>query len=81
LFDIAEDGRAQVVARYHDTGQVLDGFVLDSDLEKLSGRPFVVIQPAGRGRVIYYACDPTFRGYWYGLNILFLNTLIFGPLM
>ncbi len=60
---------------------LLDGFMASSDKEKLAGRPFVVIQPVGRGRVIFFACDPTFRGYWYGLNLLFLNSLILGPLL
>lgn len=83
LLAVAEDGRAQVIARYGSDGRslLLDGFMAASDKEKLAGRPFVVIQPVGEGRVIYFACDPTFRGYWYGLNLLFLNTLILGPLL
>ena len=39
----------------------------------------VVVQAVGQGRVIYFADDLTFRGNWYGLNLLFLNSLIFGP--
>ncbi len=83
LLKIAEEGRARAVARYEsDEGTLLlDGFMASSDKEKLAGRPFVVIQPVGRGRVIFFACDPTFRGYWYGLNLLFLNSLILGPLL
>ncbi len=81
LLDVAEEGAAWVVARYSDDPErlVLDGFMLNSDRERLAGRPFVVVQPVGQGHVIYFAGDPTFRGYWYGLNILFLNCLIFGP--
>ena len=81
LLSVDEEGRAEVVARYEDDPErlMLDGFMLDADREKLAGRPFVVVSPVGRGRVIYFACDPTFRGYWYGLNLLFLNSLIFGP--
>ena len=71
------------MARYVDSPEhlLLDGFMLGSDKEKIAGRPFLVIQPAGRGRVIYFADDITFRGYWYGLNLLFLNSLIFGPIL
>jgi hypothetical protein len=29
---------------------------------------------------VYVADDPTYRGQWYGLNLLFLNLLLFGPL-
>jgi hypothetical protein len=81
LLSVSEGGSAEVVARYTDDPDrlLLDGFMLESDKQKIAGRPFVVIQPAGQGRVIYFADDITFRGYWYGLNLLFLNSLIFGP--
>ena len=81
LLGTEEEGETETVASFvADTDRLLlDGFMLDSDKEKLAGRPFVLVQPAGRGRVVYFACDPTFRGYWYGLNLLFLNTLLLGP--
>ena len=83
LLNAAEDGSAEVVARFSDNTErlMLDGFMLDSDRDRLAGRPFAVVQAVGRGRVIYFASDPTFRGHWYGLNLLFLNSLIFGPAM
>lgn len=83
LFDLVEDGGAEVVARYGNDPAtlVLDGFMLDEDRPILAGRPFVVVQSAGRGRVIYFAEDPTFRGYWYGLNLLFVNALLFGSFL
>lgn len=59
----------------------LDGFMLDEDRQKLAARPYVVVQPGGRGRVIYFAGDITFRGHWYGLNTLFLNALMLGPVL
>ncbi len=81
LLSVSQSGSAKVVARYagDPLRVLLDGFMLESDKQKIAGRPFVVIQPAARGRVIYFADDITFRGYWYGLNLLFLNSLIFGP--
>jgi ribosomal protein S18 acetylase RimI-like enzyme len=83
IFTVSEEGRARAVARYvsDERALLMDGYMVASDKEKLAGRPFVVIQPVGRGRVIYFACDPTFRGYWYGLNLLFMNSLILGPLL
>lgn len=81
LLTVEGEGNAQILAKYTDDRNrlVLDGFMLESDKEKIAGRPFAILQPAGRGRVIYFADDITFRGYWYGLNLLFLNSLIFGP--
>ena len=83
LLQMVDGGSAKVVARYADSTErlLLDGFMLESDKEKIAGRPFIIVQPAGRGRVIYFADDITFRGYWYGLNLLFLNSLIFGPIL
>jgi hypothetical protein len=80
LLQVREGGRAQVLARYSaDAARlVLDGWSIN--LEKALGRPFVVVQRVGRqGKVIYFADSTTFRGNWYGLNLLFLNSLIFGP--
>jgi hypothetical protein len=82
LLRVREGGRAEVVARYAEAARLLlDGYMLDSDKEKLAGRPLVVVQRAGRGRVIYFAEETTFRGYWYGLNLLFLNSLLLGPVL
>lgn len=83
IFDVDESQGAEVIAHYtEDPGKmVLDGFMLDDDKTALAGRAFVVVQTAGQGRVIYFADEPTFRGYWYGLNVLFLNSLILGPVL
>lgn len=83
LLTAREGDGARVVARYaEDGGRLLvDGFMLDGDRPKLAGSPFAVVQSVGRGRVVYLADDVTFRGQWYGLNGLFLNALLFGPLL
>jgi hypothetical protein len=71
----------EVLARYGaDPGDlVLDGFVTGADREEIAGRPFLITRRAGQGRVVYLADDLTYRGQWYGLNLLFLNLLLFGP--
>jgi hypothetical protein len=81
LLTVKDGGRAAVLARYGPTASrlVLDGFVERPDQAKMAGRPFVVVEPVGRGKVIYFADDPTWRGYWYALNLLFLNALILAP--
>jgi hypothetical protein len=81
LLSARDGGRAQVVARYAAADRVLlDGYMLDSDKEKLGGRPLVIVERVGRGKVIFFAAETTFRGYWYDLNLLFLNSLLLGPL-
>lgn len=83
MLEVKEGSDAKIMACYSKDADrlLLDGYMLESDKEMLAGYPFVIIQPVGRGKVIYFASDPTFRGYWYELNILFLNSIIFGPLL
>jgi len=81
LLSVPDTSSAEVVARYGDDPDalVLDGFMMDRDRPILTGRPFVTTYRIGRGRVVLFAEDPTFRGQWYGMNTLFLNALILGP--
>lgn len=57
---------------------LLDGFMLDEDKDKLAGAPYMLRTKVGKGHVVYFASDPTFRGYWYSLHKLFLNAILLG---
>lgn len=83
LYEVDEDSNAEIIARYSDnTGNLLlDGFMVDSDKEKIAGKPYVVQHPLGRGNVIYLTEPVNYRGYWYGTNLIFLNSLLFGPIL
>lgn len=83
LYDIKKDSDAQVVARYTEdkNSLLLDGFMVDTDKDKIAGSPYVVNHPVGRGNVIYLAEPVNYRGYWYGTNLIFLNSLLFGPVL
>jgi hypothetical protein len=83
LLEADPGGGTEILARYgaNATTLVLDGFVTEADRERIAGRPFLAIRRVGQGRVIYLADDPTYRGQWYGLNLLFLNLLLFGPML
>ncbi len=59
---------------------LLDGFMLEEDKQKLAGAPYLLTTKIGKGRVIYFASSPTFRGYWYSIHRLFLNSLLLGNL-
>jgi hypothetical protein len=83
LLSVADVYGGEVVARYSPDADriLLDGYMAEGDRTVLAGRPFVIVQPVGRGRVVYFAEDPTFRGAWYGMNLLFLNALMLGPVL
>ena len=81
LYDVDEESDAQVVAHYSEDPEnlLLGGFMVEEDKSKIAGRPYVVDHPVGQGRVIYLTEPINYRGYWYGTNLIFLNSLIFGP--
>jgi len=55
------------------------GHVWDESVEKLPGSVFVWEQRVGSGRVVAFPEDINFRGYWRGVDRLFLNAVILGP--
>ncbi|MBI4469301.1 MAG: hypothetical protein HY650_08280 [Acidobacteria bacterium] len=57
----------------------VSGFIWDHMRERLAGKLYLSDESSGEGRVILFADDPNFRGFWDSLNRLFLNALLFGP--
>ncbi|MBA4156641.1 MAG: hypothetical protein H0X65_04105 [Gemmatimonadetes bacterium] len=57
----------------------LSGHLWPESRERLPGAVPVYEERVGRGRVIAFAEDPNFRGYWRGTDRLFLNAVIIGP--
>jgi hypothetical protein len=48
-------------------------------ITRMSGTPYVIAEPAGKGWAITFLDDPNFRGFWLGTSILFGNAAILGP--
>ena len=57
----------------------ISGHLWDENLERLPGTVFLYEERIGSGRIIAFAEDVNFRGYWRGANRLFLNAVILGP--
>jgi len=49
--------------------------------EILSDKLYLADVPVGKGHVILFANDPTFRAFWRGLDRLFLSCILFAPAM
>jgi len=81
LYSVDEESDAKVLARYSTNTEnlLLDGFMVEDDKSRIAGRPYVVHHPVGSGSVIYLTEPVNYRGYWYGTNLIFLNSLLFGP--
>ncbi len=70
----------KVVARFTaKTNRLrMAGHIWPDVAERMAGGVFLYEQKHGRGRVILFAEDPNFRGYWRGADRLFLNAVLFG---
>lgn len=55
----------------------VSGYISKENEEKLGKKAYLVEVPLGRGHVVLYADDPTFRLFWKGLTRLFLNGIFF----
>jgi hypothetical protein len=65
--------------RYADGDFRIAGHLWTESEERLPGGVFLYEERVGQGRVIAFAEDPNFRGYWRGADRLFLNAVVFGP--
>lgn len=67
------------VMRYAAADQLLaSGYLWAENVEQLAYKPFLMWQPRGRGMVISFAQEPTYRAYMDGLNIVLMNAIFGG---
>lgn len=59
---------------------LLSGFASQQNQQQLAGKAMLVAERKGKGSVILFTDDPNFRGYFYGTEKLFLNSLFFSKL-
>jgi hypothetical protein len=59
----------------------LSGFISDKNLDSLKDAPVVSVQNIGRGKIISYYENMTFRGIWLGTNKLLANGVFFGNII
>lgn len=62
-----------------DGNSKISGHAWQENLERTPGSVFAYEEKIGSGRVIAFAEDINFRGYWRGADRLFLNAVILGP--
>lgn len=58
---------------------LLSGFTWESARKQLGNKAFLMHQQHGGGQVIAFAEDPNYRAFIDGLNLLFMNAVLFGP--
>lgn len=60
-------------------GLRVSGLLWPEARERLADAAYCTREGLGRGQVILFAADPTFRGFFRGSERLFLNAVILGP--
>ncbi len=58
---------------------LLSGFLWEDSRRQLGDKAFLMHQPTGRGHVVAFAEDPTFRAFLKGQHLLLVNAVFFGP--
>jgi len=54
------------------------GYLWAENKQQLAHKPYLMWQPRGRGMVISFAQEPTYRAYLDGLNITLMNAIFGG---
>ncbi len=65
------------VAVYDEKTPLLSGFASADNIRKIAGTPMLLADGIGRGRLILFADEPTFRATFRGTERLFVNSLFF----
>jgi len=60
---------------------ILSGYISKPNYEKLKNSSMVGVSVMGRGRVIGFTENLSFRAFWLGPNKLFTNAIFFGPII
>ncbi len=59
---------------------ILSGFGFPGNTERLlTGAVWATVESAGQGKVVLFADDPLFRGFWRGTAGLFNNAILMAP--
>ncbi len=65
------------IARYLPSSYI-SGYVSKQNIAKISNSASIIASPSGRGVIILFAEDPTYRHYWHGTDRLLINSIFFG---
>jgi len=55
------------------------GYLWEENRKQLAYKPLIVVQREGRGLVIGFTADPSFRAYLDGMSLLFASAVFRGP--
>ena len=65
----------------YSSDSLWSGYVPAEKLPLINDSAAIVVSAMGQGMIVSFTDDPNFRGFWYGTNKLFLNSLFFGRII
>ncbi len=57
------------------------GYISDEKLEKINNSPLIIADKMGKGTIIKFNFNPTFRGFWLGTQRWLINAVYFSSLI
>ncbi len=72
-------GNAETVVWFPEGLDRISGVISERNLERLDRSAWLVERRLGSGKVILFADDPVFRGFWYGTLPLYVNAILVAP--
>ena len=60
---------------------LLSGYISKENLAKVKGASFAGISSLGKGRVIGFTENLTFRAFWFGTDKMLMNAIFYGHLI
>jgi len=72
---LRQDEGTNVLRYVSAAGLPVAGHLWEQNRRQLAFKPYVMVNGLGRGQVVAFTQDPTFRGFLHGQDVLFLNAI------
>ena len=78
--EVVENGPVRTVVRLDDKNELrLSGLLWPEAKERIAGTAYATVESVGRGQLILFATDPTYRMWLPAVQRLFANAVLLGP--
>jgi hypothetical protein len=74
-------GNSYATVAKHGESSFSSGYISYENLEMIKNSAYLTAHAQGRGRIICFADNPNFRGYWFGTNRLTMNAIFMSQVL
>ena len=76
FFELSERNAANVGRYTNDP--LVSGYISEEKTSEIKNTASIIARRQGRGHIVLFADNPSFRAFWYGTDGLLLNAIFFG---